>query len=540
MSFALCRCIGILTAVAILGFDFVESAGGTCLAQGESALPFIHSSADIVVSTRPAMMMDSDDYLELKRKAGPILDGLINRQTDSYFKFALKETQQVDQIIHATALPADFNVGRQDQPYNVMVLKTTVDNTLGFDIVTRDVANTLEHKGEKYYRLKKRLGGYEYAYIANKTTIVWAASKNSIERSIEAGPEGPKAAKWFKPWSAFSKKHVSLALNVKPIVFGGFFPANLGALKAAKMFVAGAEVGKTTKAKAHIVCSNRADAVAAQKAIEQGLLMALQAMEMQKESLKRSGDELAYDLGKQLIDATRVETVANEVQIEASIKIDFDAILPMLTSAYAASLRNHSANNLRQIAISFHNYHDAHKKLPASVMVHESGKKYSWRIAILPYIGEKEMYDSYDFDQEWNSLHNREVTSRMPDFFRSDIDDKDSTNSSWFMLTGTEGISDGQGSMTLEELANADGTSATILAVEAKRNVHWAKPEDIQVNPGGRFPKLGGFHKGGFNAAMGDASVRFVNENADAKLLWGLFTASGNEKGTFKAFEFND
>ena len=99
MSFALRRRFSFLAVVAILSFAFFASPRSSCLAQDESALPFIHSSADIVVSTRPAKMMDNNDYRELKRKAGPDLDGLINRRADSYFKFTLKEIQNVDQII---------------------------------------------------------------------------------------------------------------------------------------------------------------------------------------------------------------------------------------------------------------------------------------------------------------------------------------------------------------------------------------------------------------------------------------------------------
>ena len=115
----------------------------------------------------------------------------------------------------------------------------------------------------------------------------------------------------------------------------------------------------------------------------------------------------------------------------------------------------------------------------------------------------------------------------MPDVFRSDTDDKDSTNASWFMLNGQDGIFDGENAKGFSEIN--DGTSNTIIAVEAKRNVHWAKPEDIRVDRDRGLPKFGGFHKRGFNAAMADGSVRFISEKVDRDVLWQLYTASGGE-----------
>ena len=114
----------------------------------------------MVMSTRPAQMMNSADYLELKNKAGDILDKTVNRMAGrAYFNFTLKEIKDIDQIILASAIP-DAEVGRGADLYNVMVLKTTVDNSLAFDIVTRDVRETFEYKGEEYYQLKKRIQSY--------------------------------------------------------------------------------------------------------------------------------------------------------------------------------------------------------------------------------------------------------------------------------------------------------------------------------------------------------------------------------------------
>ena len=74
-----------------------------------------------------------------------------------------------------------------------------------------------------------------------------------------------------------------------------------------------------------------------------------------------------------------------------------------------------------------------------------------------------------------------------------------------------------------------DGTSNTILAVEAKRDVPWTKPEDIPFDLNGPLPELGGFMQNGFNAAFADGSVRFISKSMSPTVLKALITRAGGE-----------
>ena len=207
-------------------------------------------------------------------------------------------------------------------------------------------------------------------------------SKNSIEQSIDAGLKGPEEASWYQHWEQFSDKPFSVAAKVKPIIFEAL-PPNFAQLKKAQTVVAGADIGKTTKVSGRIICATDADADSIAKALDEFVTMGQQAVAAQKASTKQSGEELAYVFSEQLLDTTKIKQVGSGVEIESAFKIDFDSMLPMLTATYEATKRTEAANNLRTIAISFHNFHDAYKRLPSSVFTHESGKKYSWRIAIL-------------------------------------------------------------------------------------------------------------------------------------------------------------
>src|SRR5262249_55509858 len=79
-----------------------------------------------------------------------------------------------------------------------------------------------------------------------------------------------------------------------------------------------------------------------------------------------------------------------------------------------------------------------------------------------------------------------------------------------------------------------DGTSNTLLAVEAGEAVPWSKPEDIAFVPDQAIPPLGGLFPNGFNAAFCDGSVRFISRNVDPKVLQNLIIGSDGQPINFK------
>ncbi len=74
-----------------------------------------------------------------------------------------------------------------------------------------------------------------------------------------------------------------------------------------------------------------------------------------------------------------------------------------------------------------------------------------------------------------------------------------------------------------------DGTSNTILAVEAGRDIPWTKPEDIPFDFKAPLPELGGFLENGFNALFADGSVRFLKTSIQPHVLKALITRDGGE-----------
>jgi RNA polymerase sigma factor (sigma-70 family) len=200
----------------------------------------------------------------------------------------------------------------------------------------------------------------------------------------------------------------------------------------------------------------------------------------------------------------------------------------------AARLRNagdrtRSANNLKQLALGMHSYHDTMKHFPSPAIYSEEGQPLlSWRVAILPYLGEQDLYRQFKLDEPWDSAHNKKLLARMPEVFAAPVRGKARRGYTFYQVfTGKGTVFPGPKGVRISDII--DGTSNTILIVEAGSAVPWTKPADLPYKAGQPLPKLGGLFGGGFNMAMADGSTRFVRPNFNPRVLRDLITRNGGE-----------
>jgi prepilin-type processing-associated H-X9-DG protein len=86
---------------------------------------------------------------------------------------------------------------------------------------------------------------------------------------------------------------------------------------------------------------------------------------------------------------------------------------------------------------------------------------------------------------------------------------------------------------SLQQIASADGTSNTLMVVEAAEPVPWTKPEDLPYSPDQPLQKLGGLFSRGFNVLMADGSVRWCHKEIDEKTIRAMITWNGGEVFNF-------
>lgn len=192
--------------------------------------------------------------------------------------------------------------------------------------------------------------------------------------------------------------------------------------------------------------------------------------------------------------------------------------VPGLDKIREAAARAQSANNLKQIGLAFHNYHDAYGVIPQEI-VSKNGKKVllSWRVAILPFIEQEGVYKEFKLDEPWDSEHNKKLIAKMPKVYAPVFGKADPGKTYYQSFTGFNTLFEGK-KLKIQDIT--DGTSNTILAVEAKEAIEWTKPDVLKYPKAKeKLPDLGGMFSNGFNAVFCDGSVRFMPHNVDAEVF---------------------
>lgn len=209
-------------------------------------------------------------------------------------------------------------------------------------------------------------------------------------------------------------------------------------------------------------------------------------------------------------------------------------VAPAVGRIREAANRLTSANNLKQIALALHNYEAANNALPAASVVDKKGKPMlSWRVMILPYLEQEELYKQFHFDEPWDSDHNKKLIDKMPKVFSMPKNMSKPGQTHYRVFVGKGALWDWVTGTTFAQIT--DGLSNTILAVEAEEGVPWTKPDEFEFDPKAALPKFGRFFKGGFNAAFADGSVRFIRHTLDEMTMKAMITMAGGE-----VFRLND
>ena len=186
-----------------------------------------------------------------------------------------------------------------------------------------------------------------------------------------------------------------------------------------------------------------------------------------------------------------------------------------------AKARQYSANNMKQIALAMHNFHDAQIGFPRAASATQDGRPgLSWRVSLAPYLEEPGVYNLADFSKPWDDPRNTQLADRMPDVYRHPKGDAPPGHTYYQVVVGPRTMFQlpEQGSRPGEQSGVRiqgvpDGTSNTILVVEAATPVPWSQPLDLTFEEGRPLPEFG-FHLwdgDGAHVAFVDGSVMFLS-----------------------------
>ena len=208
-------------------------------------------------------------------------------------------------------------------------------------------------------------------------------------------------------------------------------------------------------------------------------------------------------------------------------------LLPRVAKVKQAGPRTVAMNSLRQITIAMHGYADANEnRLPPAAIYNKDGQPLlSWRVLLLPYLGETHLYKQFHLDEAWDSPHNFPLVERMPTVYAppSGLAVQAPPNTTFYQVFVGKGTAfEGRQGLLLNDFL--DGLSNTILVAEAGTAVAWSKPTDLPYAADAPLPPLGGIFthpkQGGrpFFAIMADGNVLLVGPEVSEQTLRAAIT----------------
>jgi hypothetical protein len=223
----------------------------------------------------------------------------------------------------------------------------------------------------------------------------------------------------------------------------------------------------------------------------------------------------------------------DRISLEADLEATAELVTVPVRQAREAARRSQCTNNLKQIGLAMHDYYRASGTFPPAYSKSPDGKRLlSWRVLILPFLGQKSLYDEFHTDEPWDSEHNKTLISRMPGVYHCPSGSPTPARegkTSYLTPRGPETIFPGALGIKLQDIT--DGTSNTIFVVDASdaAAVTWTKPDDWDISAQLGAQSLFGHHPKGKNVATADGSVRFLKETVTPKVLNNLTTRNGGE-----------
>ena len=199
--------------------------------------------------------------------------------------------------------------------------------------------------------------------------------------------------------------------------------------------------------------------------------------------------------------------------------------------------RNISTNNFKQAGIASHAYHDANGSFPKPFCDETPGarpptrdselsSKLSWRVTLLPYVEQMNLYTRFNRSDAWDSPANKPLSQTViRQYTDSDTPLDPTTRLRCFYGRGT--MFELDRNVTL--VGVTDGTSNTIVYVEGAEKVTWSQFNEYKFDPNGPLPALGHPKRETFVAGLADGSVRHIRKTISPTTMKALITRDGGE-----------
>ena len=225
------------------------------------------------------------------------------------------------------------------------------------------------------------------------------------------------------------------------------------------------------------------------KAAQNALKFAISAGKMAMTSLPNRNDpemKKVYDFVTKQLDQIKFE--ANDQDVVVNYQMNSGMIMPMLLAAIEkarnAADRMISASNMRQCVIAMHNYHNDYNKMPEAMTMKNGKPMHSWRVMMLPYLEQDNLFKQIKLDEPWDSEANKKLFESIATpkiYAHPGMKDGESRMTYYKVFVSKPDASKPRAGftlgkpITLGQITVLDGTSNTIAMIEAGPPVLWVQ-----------------------------------------------------------------
>ena len=189
--------------------------------------------------------------------------------------------------------------------------------------------------------------------------------------------------------------------------------------------------------------------------------------------------------------------------------------------------RASSLNTLRTLSLAWGMHCDANggKYLPHALFSKDGKALLSWRVLLLPELGEQALYAQFHLDEPWDSENNKSLIAKMPDWYGS-LGGRPKTEgrTRYKMLVGINTVF-GRREPAIQRdisarIGSDDQVADTIVFVEVedKDAVVWTKPEDVEFDADNPFAGITASPENGINVGFSDGRAVTLRQIDAAKM----------------------
>ncbi|MCA9005403.1 MAG: DUF1559 domain-containing protein [Planctomycetaceae bacterium] len=136
----------------------------------------------------------------------------------------------------------------------------------------------------------------------------------------------------------------------------------------------------------------------------------------------------------------------------------------------------------------------------------------SWRVQLLKYVGQGELYSLFRHDEPWDSEYNKKLIPLIPSFYRSSRSKAGVGKTNLLAIRAQRPLFSGPGGESLFRGGELPGKTAIVVEAPDALAVEWTKPDDWEYESDNSIERLFGFQPDGFYALFADGKVELISD----------------------------